>query len=202
MGSSEQYPNGNMLICVAQTGLVYEIDPSGTTIWSKSNSGTIPQAHRYSACYLFGTPETPTISQSGNTLTSSAGSAYQWYFNGVAIAGATAQSIDVTVNGTYQVAILNESCSSDLSNAIDMTVAVNEISEIEFNVYPNPANDRIQLSGIPYNTTIQIIDYTGRVVKTVSNTNELDVAELATGAYIVKVNQNHAFGTKVILIQK
>jgi Arylsulfotransferase (ASST)/Secretion system C-terminal sorting domain len=202
MGNSEQFPNGNMMICVAQTGLVYEIDPSGTTIWSKSNSGTIPQAHRYTACYLFGTPETPTISQSGNTLTSSTGSAYQWYLNGVAISGATSQSIDVTVNGTYQVAILNQTCSSDLSNAIDMAVAVNEISEIEFNVYPNPANDRIQLSGIPLNTTIQIIDYTGRVVKTVSNTKEVDVADLATGAYIVKVNQNNAFGTKVILIQK
>jgi serine protease AprX len=69
-------------------------------------------------------------------------------------------------------------------------------------VYPNPANDRIQLSGIPLNTTIQIIDYTGRVVKTVSNTKEVDVSDLATGAYIVKVNQNNAFGTKVILIQK
>lgn len=202
MGNSEQYPNGNMMICVAQTGLVYEVDPSGTTIWSKSNSGTIPQAHRYSACYLFGTPDTPTITQTGNTLSSSTGSAYQWYLNGVALSGATAQTIDVTVNGTYQVAVLNGTCSSALSNAIDMTVGVNEISQIEFNVFPNPAQDQIQLNGIPSNSIIQIIDYTGRVVKSVANTKVVELGDLPNGAYIVKVNQNNAFGTKVILIQK
>ncbi len=52
MGNSQQLPNGNMLITVAQTGLIYEIDASGNTIWSKSAGGCVPKAYRYAAGYL------------------------------------------------------------------------------------------------------------------------------------------------------
>ena len=55
MGNSQQLPNGNMLVCISQSGLIYETDANGTTIWSKSVSGVTPKAFRYSADYLGGT---------------------------------------------------------------------------------------------------------------------------------------------------
>ncbi|MEY4875164.1 MAG: hypothetical protein RL708_313, partial [Bacteroidota bacterium] len=109
MGNSQQLPNGNMLICVALTGLVYEIDTTGATIWSYTSAGgpggAIPQSSRYTACYISGSlPSTPTISQNGDVLTSdSTGTTYQWYLYGVAISGANAKTYTVTQSGSYQV---------------------------------------------------------------------------------------------------
>lgn len=58
MSSSQQLPNGNMLICLATAGKIYEINPNGTQIWQYSSpSSFIPQASRYSRCYL----ENPNI---------------------------------------------------------------------------------------------------------------------------------------------
>ncbi len=68
MGSSEQFPNGNMMICVAQSGLVYEIDSLGTTLWSKSYSGVVPQAHRYTPEFLAGSSITATASISDKLI--------------------------------------------------------------------------------------------------------------------------------------
>lgn len=70
MGNSEQFPNGNMLICMATTGLIYEIDPNGTTIWSKQvTGGSVPQAHRYTECFVNGgTEPTAQISASQDSI--------------------------------------------------------------------------------------------------------------------------------------
>jgi hypothetical protein len=54
MGSSEQLPNGNTLICIALSGYIYEIDSNQTVVWSKSIGGSVPQAHRYTAAWVAG----------------------------------------------------------------------------------------------------------------------------------------------------
>lgn len=106
MGSSQQLPNGNMLVCVATTGLMYEVSPSGTTLWSKTASGNVPQAFRYSSCYVSNpAPAIPTIAQSGNTLSATSAVTYQWYRNGDLIQGATAQTYNASQAGVYVVRI-------------------------------------------------------------------------------------------------
>lgn len=57
MGSSQQLPNGNMLICLATAGKVYEINANGTQLWQYTTTGAIPQAKRYSKCFI----ETPKV---------------------------------------------------------------------------------------------------------------------------------------------
>ncbi len=53
MGNSQQLPNGNILVCLATAGKVYEINSAGTQVWQYSSpSSFIPQASRYSRCYL------------------------------------------------------------------------------------------------------------------------------------------------------
>ncbi|HNQ68281.1 MAG TPA: aryl-sulfate sulfotransferase [Bacteroidales bacterium] len=53
-GNSEQFPNGNMLLCVPSNTLtyIYEVNDAGTTIWSKNISGQVSQAHRYEKCFI------------------------------------------------------------------------------------------------------------------------------------------------------
>src|ERR1035437_911850 len=50
-------------------------------------------------------PAVPTINLSGNTLTSSATTGNQWYFNGVLISGATSQTYTATSSGSYTVVV-------------------------------------------------------------------------------------------------
>lgn len=106
MGNSQQLPNGNMLVCVATTGLMYEVNSAGTTIWSRNGGGAVPQAFRYTECYVNSQPEaTPTISAQGSVLTSSEAATYQWYRNGVKIDGATQISYTATDQGVYVVRV-------------------------------------------------------------------------------------------------
>lgn len=104
MGNSQQLPNGNMLICVATSGLMYEINPAGEILWSKTATGTVPQAFRYTACYVTNAaPPIPTITSEGNKLISSSAASYQWYFNGQKILGANADTCVAGQPGVYLV---------------------------------------------------------------------------------------------------
>jgi hypothetical protein len=106
MGNSQQLPNGNMLVCIATSGLMYEINSAGTTLWSKTATGSVPQAFRYSNCYVSNpAPAIPTVSQNGNILSSTTAVTYQWYKNGDLISGAISQTYNATQSGVYVVRI-------------------------------------------------------------------------------------------------
>jgi hypothetical protein len=53
-GNSEQFPNGNMMIWnpSGMSSTIWEINSSGTTLWTKTINQSIPQAHRYEKCYI------------------------------------------------------------------------------------------------------------------------------------------------------
>ena len=76
-------------------------------------------------------PAAPSITTTGSltfcngdsvVLTSSAGSANQWYRNAVAINGATSQTYSATQAGTYSVRTTVNGCTSLISNAVNVTV--------------------------------------------------------------------------------
>ena len=53
-------------------------------------------------------------------------------------------------------------------------------------VYPNPAKEKITIDGIRPDE-VQVYNAYGQLVKTVRGTNEIDVAELAEGVYLLRV---------------
>lgn len=109
MGSSQELPNGNLLVCLATAGTVYEINSTGATLWTKTYNGAIPQAFRYSKCQLENpAPPIPSITQIGTSLNSSDAASYQWYFNGQAIKDEQSKSITPTKAGIYLVRTTNE----------------------------------------------------------------------------------------------
>jgi hypothetical protein len=90
-------------------------------------------------------PATPTITQNGYVLTSSATSGNQWYKDGNAIAGATAQTYTVpaTEPGYYWVKVTLLGCTSDESNHIYIQgVGIGEASAGSFNIFPVPNDGR------------------------------------------------------------
>ena len=67
-----------------------------------------------------------------------------------------------------------------------------------FNVFPNPASDKITVSGLPVNTEIQITDLTGKLLSTMralKNATMIDVSSLPKGVYLLR----SAFGVKKIV---
>lgn len=193
MGNSEQLPNGNTLVCLALSGTIYETDPSGATIWTKTVSGSVPQAHRYSACYVANAaPAIPVITQNINVLTSTAASTYQWYLDGVQIPGATSQSYTPTQSGTFLVRVTDANgCVYMYSSIFDYiyVTGVNEMAQTaELVVFPNPANDlvtiRTNFSEQEY-FQLTVFDASGKIVMLAENTTTLDLSQLESGVYFI-----------------
>ena len=210
MGNSQQLPNGNMLVCVAQSGYIYEIDSNQNVIWSKQVSGTVPQAFRYSACYVSGTqPATASISQNGNVLTASTtGTTYQWYLNGVAITGATSQTYTASTSGNYQVIVKDDfGCSSQISLAYSFVA--NGISDISsdsnWKLSPNPSSGFIAISNnnIQNDFTVEVFDVIGNKMMHQENATQLDLSSLSNGCYMINIeNANGAIFHSKILLNK
>lgn len=198
MGNSEQYPNGNMMICLALSGTIYEVNSAGTTLWTLNASGSVPQAHRYTSCFINNAaPAQPTITQNGNSLTSSPASAYQWYENGVLVPGATSQTYTPTQSGIIVVRVTDANgcvwTYSDLFVFQLSTGILDSYDPSELVVYPNPATDVIRfrgsfLDGNDYE--IRIFDAFGRLVRFEKNSSSIDLSGLSNGLYHATVNSD------------
>ena len=64
--------------------------------------------------------------------------------------------------------------------------AITEINNPEFHIYPNPTSDFIFIENIePQEVTIYSLD--GKLIKTVENTNIIDVRDLNEGIYLINI---------------
>lgn len=97
-------------------------------------------------------PPLPAITQIGNQLTATNGAIFQWYYNGIPIPaaqGGTLQTITPLAAGTYLVQIFNEAGCSNLSNPFLYQIPTDTQEPVDLSkhlsVYPNPANDLIQI---------------------------------------------------------
>lgn len=196
MGNSQQLPNGNMLVCIALSGYIYEIDPAGNTIWSKTVSGSVPQAFRYDECYVNNTaPAIPTITQVGSDLSSSSATTYQWYLNGTAIPGATSQIYTPAQSGIYLVRITDANgCVYMYSAGFDYTAAGVGVGPEEesgdWTIYPNPTDGilHVQFTQSPGTEfTLRLYTLTGQLAAQYTNTQTLDVSSLSNGMYMLKL---------------
>lgn len=211
MGNSQQLPNGNMLICLAISGTIYEINSAGTSLWTYTASGSVAQAFRYNSCHLNNAaPAIPTITANGNVLTSSAATTYQWYQDGVQIAGATGQSYSPSQSGTYLVRVTDANgCTYSYSAIFDFTLATgieNYISLNTLNVFPNPTNGVFQLTGELVNDgnfEAEIYDLAGSRVLAVKNEKQIDLSAYPAGIYMLIIRSEN-FGTaseKIVLVK-
>ena len=53
-------------------------------------------------------------------------------------------------------------------------------------VYPNPAKDRVVIEGMEV-VEVKVCNTSGQMVKTVRGTNEIDIADLAKGVYLLRI---------------
>jgi hypothetical protein len=161
------------------------------------------------------TPARPTLTATYNgtttTLTSSAATGNQFYFNGVAIAGATGQTYvvngAVATYGSYTVVVTNSAgCASPASVATVVTTTRAGIAGASLLLYPNPTPTgqvTLELSGFRSATQLAVIDALGRVVRsemlpatTGVVTHQLNLAGTAPGVYLLRLTNADGVETR------
>ena len=207
-GSSEQLPNGNQLVCVAISGKIYELNPSGVPIFTISTGAKSSQAHRYSTCYINNTaPAQPTISLNGNDLTTTSATTYQWYLNGNLINGATSQNYTPAQNGIYVVRITDvNGCVYKYSAGypFSLSTGIEENETNNISLYPNPTTGIVDLN-FNYQkfnkVKVDVVDLFGKIVTSCENNWRLDLSHLSNGIYTLAISLDNKkpYYQKVVL---
>lgn len=73
----------------------------------------------------------------------------------------------------------------------DAILATSEVSKSKISVYPNPATDVIILENLKPNSSLELIDNSGKLVKMISNKSsreEIDIKNLIPGIYYLKAD--------------
>jgi len=74
----------------------------------------------------------------------------------------------------------------EVANSCSFILGIDEILQEKITIYPNPVKDLLFIEGIE-TESIEIIDITGRVVATTLRTNKVDVSNLQSGNYFVRI---------------
>ncbi|PZF73646.1 T9SS type A sorting domain-containing protein [Taibaiella soli] len=135
-------------------------------------------------------PAKPTITASGNTLTSSVANGNQWLLNSAAISGATNQTYTITTDGWYQVSVTDANGCSNKSDSTQFTTGVTSIARNgNLKVYPSPFKEKLFVE-LASNDNHQMIiaDCLGHTVFQTTihaKKTELDLSNLASGVYFL-----------------
>ncbi|MFL5754528.1 MAG: T9SS type A sorting domain-containing protein [Bacteroidia bacterium] len=152
------------------TGLSTVATPTVTTTYVLTSTSTTGGCNGSDTVtvYVNQVPQ-PVITQNGNVLTATQGTAYQWTANNVIISGATSQTYTVTQNDTIRVIVTYGNCGSDTSAAkiMNLTGVNTLITSMDFNLYPNPAQQKVNIvaEGVE-NGTVSLVTITGQNIIT------------------------------------
>jgi PKD repeat protein len=144
----------------------------------------------------------PSITASDSLLTASPSGGnllYQWYYNGSAINGATAQTLIVDSAGNYTVVVSDTSGCFSVSSAPLVFVGMSEASAAgNWNFYPNPSDGNINVtcnSAFNGNVLIRLYNSEGKLVVTENRSvKQGDVYQLkndlSAGIYYLDISDN------------
>jgi hypothetical protein len=160
-------------------------------------------------------PPKPVITFDGTYLYSSNPNGNQWYFEGLAIKGATDAKLKPDKFGNYSVQVTgNNGCISGISEAFNVEPGYTA-SEDEFRsiiLFPNPAENDIEicLNNFPDEMAkISLSNILGEIVVedsvaplTKKYISSINVNSLANGIYLVRVSIGNINFTKSVIIKK
>lgn len=147
----------------------------------------------------------------GSNLTAyEPGASWQWLDcdDGMSpIAGATGPEYDPMSTGNYAVIVTVDGCP-DTSDCVEVTEVTGLFETADFNVqvFPNPVKDKLSIvseSTSPLN--IHLIDMEGRIVidsVLTDGSNQLSVADLRAGVYMLRISSGEHTSLRRIIIQK
>ncbi|UXX80827.1 Ig-like domain-containing protein [Reichenbachiella carrageenanivorans] len=112
-----------------------------------------------------------------------------------------------TAAGSYEVvATINE---SNYQGSVTGTLVINEATvtgiatqQVEISVFPNPAAEWLQFSGLSSEAQLDMVDIEGSQVLTrlIYPGDKVDISQMQTGMYVLHISNNHITTTTKILI--
>jgi PKD repeat protein len=157
-----------------------------TLIASNSNTSDTLMLNNYVTVYPY--PPAQGISQSGDTLFAVQGSiAYQWYYNGGIITGATNYFYVAQASGSYNVLCTDANGCEVEAVIFDVVAAVPSIEESDIFAEPNPFSEEIKIF---QEGKITIIDNLGQKIieKVISGSdNKVGLSFLPAGIYFLRL---------------
>ena len=185
-----------------------DVITSTQTLYSYTTNGSCSDENSFEVIINYSPINTITVS--GSTLTADeAGAIYQWLDcdNGNAeISEATNQSYEPGVSGNFAVEITKDGCTS-ISDCQSLTiVGLNEHTQINFSVYPNPnTGDLTILLGdeVYSDLTVVIRNSFGQVVTRnhYNSTNTIDLTmERVSGIYFVEIRTGNKSAVQKVII--
>jgi hypothetical protein len=182
--------DGNSVLCPGET-LTLSAAPGNTYAWS---TGSTASEITVSNAGTFGVTVTGSngcSSNSGNIIVT-AGQSSASTIDVTALDAYTLNGVEYTTAGTFTQVIQNEAgCDSTITLNLTLTVGLDELNGVAYEVYPNPTADQftIDASQAVYGA-YSIQDAQGKIVKEglmngVSTTVELN--EVARGIYFLRI---------------
>ena len=127
-----------------------------------------------------------SITQSGLDLTATAGfTDYFWKLNGANITAANLNTYTTTSNGAYSVQVVDVNNCSAISNTVNVTsVGIENLSNMNLTIYPNPAKDIITIEIDVQVTGVELFSAIGQKINVTANAKQqINISDLAAGTY-------------------
>jgi hypothetical protein len=149
----------------------------------------------------------PLISKSGITLSvPNIFVHYNWYKGDTLLSSTDSNTYDLIQNGNYYVIVTDTNgcfVSSDTLyvNGFHDDVSIDELSDNDRVIsYPNPCYDVINIRNAQ-SSTITLSDLSGRVLLSQNNASSINVSNLASGVYLLRIynRQGELLGINKIL---
>lgn len=192
-----------------QLGDLAPVEILSPTLIPNVEGATIVEAGKSSTNFIYGNANTcvsntiavtanatpqATINVVGTDLTANAGANYEWYIDGIVIAGVTTQVMDPQATGDYTVLVTYANgCSSLSAPFYHEHVGLEELELGSISLYPNPTSDQlyIDLSHLKVNESVvmNVRDMAGRTILSKSLTGVQETVDVNTwvkGVYVLE----------------
>jgi len=91
---------------------------------------------------------------------------------------------------------------TEFFNSCGNSVGINETDAVEFQLYPNPTNNIINITTAATIETLTVYNLQGQsLIEVKSNIKQLDLSNLAQGAYIIQMKTAEGFARRTIVKQ-
>ncbi|MBN8577735.1 MAG: T9SS type A sorting domain-containing protein [Cytophagales bacterium] len=144
----------------------------------------------------------PVISVAAGVLQSNAASGNQWLLNGVEIAGATQPTYTPVVSGSYQVRVIKAGCSKISAPFTHVITGTEPPPAVQ--LFPNPVQQVLYITGILNPTPYKLINQWGQVIQAgllTPGTTEIELNSIS-GLYIFALEAEAGIQRHKLIIKK
>lgn len=164
LSSAQVLPNGNILICSGNRGIIFEINQNEEIVWKY----VLPVNN-----------ETGDIAEQGQTTQGFLNQTFRAFKYAPDYPAFTGR--DLTPSNPIELNPNLTPCNN---------LSVNEFESPQISIWPNPAKDYINISSLAVISNIKIFNILGKVVFNTNRANQVDISNFQTGIYFLQFNSN------------